>query len=458
MSTIGTPVLSCQEAGPSVYNRVFWFQYLANASLVTANALTFRFAELVNHLGGSEKIAGTIVGVGVIGALAARFVLGQAIDRYGTRRLWIISSLLFISGCSMFLASGRLSWELYAARIAFAIGLAGMFTCSIVHIQNQVPSYRRTEVIGSLGSSGFVGMIAGSQLGDWIFNAFANGHTQFLVLFGTAALLGVIYLAIVVTLTWRDGHQQPKEAPAAHRLIFRYWPGAVVLVAIMMGVGFAVTTVFLTRFATHLDLKRGIGTFFTGYALAAFTFRIGGRDWSRTIGRHRMILIGLAGHTIGNLMFPLVTREWHFLFPAALCGLGHALLFPAVVSLGAGSFPREYRGTGTTIVLGFTEVGAMLSAPVLGWIIEYFGALYGNAAGFHAMFYTAAAFACGTGVFYALTAARKPDSDLIRDPARHDPLSEVRTANEPFAPTPEPAPFAAEEPEAVPFPHLGRSA
>ena len=43
--------------------------------------------------------------------------------------------------------------------------LAGMFTCSIVHIQNQVPAERRTEVIGNLGSSGFLGMIVGSLLG-----------------------------------------------------------------------------------------------------------------------------------------------------------------------------------------------------------------------------------------------------------------------------------------------------
>ena len=44
--------------------------------------------------------------------------------------------------------------------------------------------------------------------------------------------------------------------------------------------------------------------------------------------------------------------DWLFVSPALLCGFGHALLFPAVVSIGAGKFPVHYRGSGTTLVLG----------------------------------------------------------------------------------------------------------
>ncbi len=37
----------------AVYNRAFWWAYVANLLLVTANAITFRFAEYVSFLGGS---------------------------------------------------------------------------------------------------------------------------------------------------------------------------------------------------------------------------------------------------------------------------------------------------------------------------------------------------------------------------------------------------------------------
>jgi len=382
----------------SIYNRVFWLAYVANVSLVMANALTFRFAEFVSWLGGTEETAGTIVSVGIIGALAVRLVLGQAIDNYGTRRLWMTGCVIYTLSCSSFLLISELGWPIYLARLGFAAGIATMFTCSMVHIQNQVPADRRTEVIGNLGSSGFVGMILGSQLGDWIFRITPAGQPRFLVLFGGTVFLGLLYLSLVFTLTRRDVHKRPSPTPAVHRLIFRYWPGNVVLVAIMMGITITVTTIFLTRFATKLGMLNGVGTFFTVYALTAFFFRVQSSSWSRTIGRHRMIWLGLAGHCLGHAVLPFVTREWHFLLPAVACGFGHALLFPAVVSLGAGAFPKEYRGSGTTITLGFVELGAALSAPVLGWVIDQ-----GGEFGFTRMFWISSATALSIWLVYAAT-------------------------------------------------------
>jgi hypothetical protein len=65
----------------TVYNRVFWLSFAANLSLVAANALTFRFAELVAYMGGSERVAGEIVSFSVLMALGARLILGQKLDR-----------------------------------------------------------------------------------------------------------------------------------------------------------------------------------------------------------------------------------------------------------------------------------------------------------------------------------------------------------------------------------------
>lgn len=410
MSSVETTLPAVQQKRVAVYDSVFWLAYAANLALVTANALTFRFAELVAYLGGTEQVAGTIVGTGVFGALAARFFLGRAIDHYGTRLVWSVHSVLFIASCSVFLWCEHLSWLIYAARIGFAAGLAGMFTCSIVHIQNRVPAERRTEVIGNLGSSGFVGMILGSQAGDWIFNIFPAGRVQFLALFGGTVILGIVYLLLVLFLTRNDNHTRPHFTPPLYQLVFRYWPGNVVLVALMMGISLTVTTVFLTRYATFLGLTNAVGTFFTGYAVSAFVFRLSTRNWSHTLGRHRMILLGLCGHATAHLILPFMKTEWQFLLPALFGGFGHALLFPAVVSKGAGRFPRRYRGSGTTLVLGFVDLGTALFAPVLGGIIDYF-----DHTGFAEMFFTSAAISLSIAAVYGLTTARKPDIDRRDD-------------------------------------------
>ena len=283
----------------AIYNRVFWTAYLANFLLVTGNSLIFRFADWIKLLGGTNSITGTIVSAGTIGALTARIILGQAIDHYGTRLLWGMTSLAFSVGIFGMVCCSSIGWEMYVFRVIYAIGVAGMFTCSVVHIQNHAPTHRRTEVIGMLGSSGFVGMIAGTQLGDLFIVTLPDAPIRFYWMFGTAVCTGLIYFLLTIVLTHNSKHERPHTTPPMFSLLRRYWPGSVISVAATMGLGFAVTTVFLTRFAAEMDL-RGVGTFFGGYAVSAFTVRLISRNWSVTIGRHRMVVMGLLGHAVGT--------------------------------------------------------------------------------------------------------------------------------------------------------------
>lgn len=407
-STIGT------RAEPGVYNRLFWLCYAGNLLLVTASALTFRFADLVRFLGGTETTTGEIVQVGMLGALFSRVFLGRALDRYGTRMVWCLSTLMFVASCVVFALCRDVSWTIFVARIAFAAGVAGMSTAAILHVQNLAPRVRRTEVIGNFGSSGFIGMVVGSQLGDLIFLFTGENHTRFYILFGLTALLAIAHGALALIVTRGDNHVRPGETPWPHRLVFRYWPGPIVAVALMMGVCFTVTSVFLSRMTAERGLG-GIGTFFLGYCFSAFLFRVASSTWASLLGRNRLILVGLTGHAAGHLMLSQVTSQWQLIVPALTCGFGHALLFPSVVSLGTETFPREYRGTGTTIILGFTEIGVAISAPVLGWIIDSCRTS-GFAEPFAAMYYASASTACCVAAYYAWSTRSAVDEILT--PAR----------------------------------------
>lgn len=388
----------------SIYNRTFWLAYLANTALVLANALTFRFAELINFLGGNERLTGDIVAIGLAVSVVVRLSVSHLIDDFGTRRMWVLTTFLFICGSLLFVQCNRLSWLLYIARIAYFVGLTGMFACSMTHIQNQVPLNRRTEVIGNLGSSGFVGLILGSNLSDWIIHSVPPGRLQFQMLFGGATLVGVMYMIIILVMTHGQKNGTRPASVPAYRQLFHYWPGMVVLVAMIMGLGVVVTTVFLTRFATEQRME-GIGMFFTGYALSAFGFRILAGRWSRQIGRHWMLIRGLAGHTVGHFLLAFATSGWHFVIPSIICGFGHALLFPAVVSLGSGAFPKEARGSGTAIILAFVDFGQLALAPILGRIIVTYN--------FPTMFFTSSALGLIIGLVYVVIAIRHPDAEAL---------------------------------------------
>lgn len=400
----GAPASELPES-EGIYSRSFWMAYAANMMLVGANTMSYRFADYVKYLGDTEATTGWIVNLSLVGALVSRLFIGAAMDRFGIGRVWGAGAICFIAGALLFMTVTAVGPTIIVARMLFVLGLAIMFIGSNAHIQLEVPAHRRTEAIGSLGSSGFVGMIAGAQLEGFLRVRIPDPSFYFRVLFGLAAVAGFLYLGLVWLLSRHDKYQPPEATPLAHSLLVRHWPGPVCLVAILMGMGFAVTTVFLTRYAQSLGLENGFKLFFTSYAIAAFSVRIISRTWSRWLGRNRMILIGLSGQVVAYLLLVPVSQSWHFIPAGLATGFAHALLFPSVVSLGSGSFPEHYRGTGTTLILGFIELGTFMASPVYGWMILQYG--------FQPMLLTATAATVILIVAYWRLTRFVPDLDLI---------------------------------------------
>jgi MFS family permease len=402
------------------FNRGFLLAYVANLTLVIANAALFVFAEwvrwIVSQPGSNivyrEEIPGTIVQVGLFAAMTSRLVLGPAIDRFGVRKVWIFACLLTLSGELGFLSIQTWTSWVYAARMAFATGVAAMFTCSAFHMMSQVADHRRTEFLGLLGSSGFLGMIIGSQFAAFLKWAAADDPERFFsALMLSVLLLNLLTLVVVVFLT-RTAYRplSKKRRPSLIRLLVRYWPGMPMLVALAMGSTYTVVAVFLVRFAEHQGLK-GIASFWTCYAVVAFTTRLRCATLTQRFGRYRVLLWGITLQSFGLWALIPVTAEWHVMISATLAGMGHAFVFPSMVSLGSGRFPAEYRGSGTNLTLGFVNLGSALSAPLLGWIIDL-PAFDGS--GFRQMFFVAGCLQCTVAVVWYLTCGSRHDEQEIR--------------------------------------------
>ncbi len=79
-----------------------------------------------------------------------------------------------------------------------------------------------------------------------------------------------------------------------------------------------------------------------------------------------MILGGLASLAVAMLLYLVVAVPWQFALPATFMGIGHAVLFPAVLAGGSASFPGRFRGLGMTLTLGMMDLGALIGAPLIG--------------------------------------------------------------------------------------------
>ncbi len=392
------------ESRPS-YGRPFWFAYVANVLTLVAIALLYRYADFITLLGGTEFHLGWIVGVGIAGSIFTRLIIGSWIDRYGSRPLWIGSLLLLAVTClAHLMLVSHAGAAIYLLRISYCCAVAGINGASMTFISSRGPINKMAELVGMLGTAGFLGSVLGTQLGDFLIGGSAAiGRPQIVVMFVLAAGLATLAIPLawaatraekrvpLIPMLWRrvalasrqcndentgkmpvpPGSMRdrlptcPTKSPSLLAILRRHNPGLVLAVGVAMGIGLGLPATFLRPFAAELGIPR-IGLFFMVYAVTAIITRVLTRRWVERFGPRPIIMFGMAGLTVSIALFLLVGAEWQLVLPAFGFGCSHAVLFPAVVTAGSSSFPVGNRGMATLLVLATWDVGRLIGAPTAG--------------------------------------------------------------------------------------------
>lgn len=350
----------------AAYDRHFWFSYAANFFMVAAVSLLFRYSDFVEHLGGNEQHLGWIVGVGMIGSLSMRVFQGTGIDRYGPRLVWTLSLAGFIASCVAQHFLTRVDGPaIYFWRMVLQTSVAGVYGASIAYVSARAPIERLAEVVGTLGTSGFLGMQFGTVLSDVLAQQAPLG-----AMFHGAALLGAGSLVCALLGAGNAvRHSQHRRLPT-FQVLRKYHPGPLLLVAIVMGFGLSLPTVFVRPFAASLGVG-AISWFFVVYTGTAFGTRLAIRHAIDRRGTRTIALVGLTCLIAGIACFIPISAAWHFMLPAFLMGAAHAMLFPAATAGVSRAFPPRYRGLATTLNMTMFDFGAFVGAPLCGALLGF---------------------------------------------------------------------------------------
>jgi len=365
-STPPVSTVDTQDAEIHGYDRIFWLAYLANGLTTMANAMMFRYADFVDVLGGEERQLGLIVGCGMIGSIITRLAQGDAIDRYGASRVWFWSSVLYSISLLLHLTvSTAYGPWVFCVRLLMQASLAGFFGSSITFVSLRVPPMRMAEMVGALGTSGFIGIMLGPLLGDLLGSGGATQSELVDRLFKTAG----IFACLSTIGTWfvtRHAVRPPhRKRPKVLHVIARYNPWLISLTAAAMGAGFSIPMIFLRPFAIEARLG-DVGAFFLVYAGIAFTARVATRPHFARLGNRLWISVGLTLLSASFLFYIPVQKPWHLVFAASSAGIAHALLFPSIMAAGTAAFPRRYLGVATSFMLAMFDVGSFIGAPIVG--------------------------------------------------------------------------------------------
>jgi MFS family permease len=362
------------DGGPieprSSYGRPFWLAFASNLLMTIGFALLFRYADFVMLLGGTEFHLGWIVGVGMVGSLVVRLALGSCIDRYGTMAVWIGSAMVLAASCFGNIAvTSHRGAAIYLLRVLFCCGHAGVAGASMTFVSGRGSNRRIAEMIGMLGTSGFLGYMLGALLGDLMLGSVTVDRGQVERMFTVAGGLVLLSCPLAWLAARAEAPSRPSPGSSTLGVLRRHHPGTVLAVGLAMGLGLGLPAVFLRTYAAELHIPR-IGGFFMAYTATAIVARVLSRRWPERFGNRSMILLGTGGLVASTCLFLAVRVEWQMILPAIGFGCSHAILFPAVMAAGNVTFPAQHRGLAIVLVLASSDLGQLVGAPATGAILK----------------------------------------------------------------------------------------
>ena len=364
-----------------LYGRNFGLAFTSQVGFVMANMLMAHYARWIVFLGGDLGDVGVVTGVGSVAGMLMRPWIGQWINRFGARNLWILGYIVFVVSSLGNLLLDNLHWTIYVFRAASFVGAAVVFSSSLTFVSQTAPPRRQTEAIGTLGVAGFLGIVCGPVLGDAILGVQGRTSGDFHNLFIVASALLVLPLTLLLFLPPQvaDGKSVKLGLRDFISTVKQYWPGGVLLVNLVFGLCMAVMMVFLAHVVDDLGLLVGgqsaMGPFFVVYATVGLTIRLLLRRVPDRFGNRKVLIAGTMVMGLGMLAFLGVTHlhlTWLFI-AAVLCGMGHALMFHTNTALVLESFPVVVRGTGSALSLMALDLGMVGGSPVLGLVADHWG-------------------------------------------------------------------------------------
>ena len=295
------------------------------------------FARRFSQLGtGVQALGESAMAYALAATLAAPF-MGALADRFGRRRIVLVSLGVYILAFTGYLLAPSASW------LILLRGLAGAFTAGLVPavtgiVADIAPVDRRAQWIGIVNGGASVGWIVGPILGGTLYDHWGYVPALGVSIFLAAVTFGVACAAVPET---HKPASLPREKPAIDLSLrgFRQsLPHSLSAFSLLLWIYFAVMFVWAfieprMQFYAYDDLgwsssRLGLAMSVYGVSLTLGEFGLG--RLSDRIGRKPVILLGLALYSIQYLGLAVFRDYMLIAATFLLSGLGNALFDPAI--------------------------------------------------------------------------------------------------------------------------------
>ncbi len=384
-----------KENSSHAYSSRFWLLCLSTILFFASfNMLIPELPDFLTKMGGGE-FKGLIISLFTLTAMASRPFSGKLTDMLGRKPVMMVGGIVCLI-CSLLYPVLTTVAGFLMLRLLHGFSTGFSPTGVAAYITDTIPSNKRGEAMGWVGTAGAIGMAGGPGISDLVVSSF--GFNALFYLSAIFAFLSVLIMMQVnetlqekKALTWRFLKIKPADV---------YEPLVLAPAFVMLMTAFSYGAVFtlMPDFGKHVNIISK-GLLFTSITIASLVIRLIAGKASDRYGRIAVLKLSVPLMIIAMLTIGTSTTPEQLIIGCVLYGFAQGSTSPTLLAWTTDLCDDQHRGRGIAFFYIFMEMGIGLGAFVSAWI-------YGNDSSQFFLTFVVCASLCAVAFFYLMTKHR----------------------------------------------------
>ena len=378
-------------ARPSNHKKVIWILSACMALQMTSFVIILPlFARRFSELGAGVELLGISAMAYALAATLAAPFMGALADRFGRRRLVLISSAVYV------LAFSGYRFATSAMAIVILRALAGAFTAGLMPAVNGIvadlaPRDRKAQWISIVSGGASVGWIAGPILGGVLYDRWGYGAALSVSIFMAVITFLIAFLMVPEThmpsdrklpATSRKWTLRPSHWKSSLHTFRNTLPVSLSAFSALLFIAFAVMFAWAFieprfMFYAYDDLHWSssmLGLVMSTYGIAMTAGEFGLGRSSDRLGRKPVIIVGVLLFLAQFIGLALFRNYLWVAMSFMVAGLGNALYDPALSASILDIAPIEHQARNLGIKSTAGSLGNILGPALVVLFNSYLGA------------------------------------------------------------------------------------
>ncbi|MCY9215384.1 MFS transporter [Bacillus haynesii] len=322
----------------------------------------------MQELGGSESEGGLLISGFMLSAIFARPFSGAVIERFGKKRMALISVVLFTLASFLYIFIHDI-YLLLGIRFFQGIWFSIITTVTSAIAADLIPPARRGEGLGYFAMSMNLAVVIGPFVALNLLDKMS--FSDLFILFS-----GIVTVAILCTALVRIPKGNDIRS-AVFRLSFSnmFEKGAIRIATVGLFVSFCYSSVisFISVYAKSLGLIEASSYFFMVFAVTMMITRpFTGKLYDK-VGPGVVIYPSIIIFCVGLFLLAFTNSSAMLLLSGAVIGIGYGSITPCLQTLAIQASPPHRSGYATATYFTLFDTGIAVGSYVFGLVVAHAG-------------------------------------------------------------------------------------